>query len=136
MIDERRSSIVACEPLVERFCLHGTPYGPDKVGGMIIVQGVFRIAPEERATFLAQSDETMRLSRAEAGCIEYVLAADPLEDDRVVLSERWATRENFDGHVAALTTRRRAAAEAGTTPVAPMSREISYFEASEVDLGR
>lgn len=96
---------------------------------MMIVQGTFRIDPSERDAFLAQSIEQMQLSRGEQGCLEYVLAADPLEADRVILSERWDTAEDLSAHVAALTSRREAATEAGEAPgVTPTSREITVFE--------
>ena len=39
----------------------------------------------------------MRISRAERGNLEYVIAADPIEADRVVLSERWETQEVLHG---------------------------------------
>src|SRR5579862_1580689 len=66
---------------------------------MVIVQGVFRVAPGDRDAFLAQSVAGMVASRAEQGCVEYVMAADPVEADRVVLSERWASTEDLDAHL-------------------------------------
>ena len=59
---------------------------------MIVVQGVFRVHEAERERYLAESAETQRISRSEPGCLEYVLAADPLDAQRVVLSERWSSR--------------------------------------------
>ena len=38
--------------------------------------------------------------RDEAGCLEYTFAADPLEADRVVLFERWASQDALDAHLA------------------------------------
>jgi quinol monooxygenase YgiN len=102
---------------------------------MIIVQGVFRFHAADRERYLAESLETQRISRGESGCLEYVLAADPLDPERVVLSERWSTRADLDAHVAALTARRAAEAAAGAKPVAPISREVSFFEANPVDMG-
>lgn len=101
---------------------------------MIIVQGVFQIEAKEREQFLAQSLETQRISRAEAGCIEYVFAPDPVESGRIVLSERWESRADLDAHIAALNTRRDAEAETGTTRVKPSSREVVFFEATEFSL--
>ena len=98
---------------------------------MIIVQGVFRIEADQRERYLAETVETQRISRDEPGCIEYVLAADPLEADRVVLSERWATRADLDAHIAALTARRAAS---GGDGISPASREISFFEAAATEL--
>jgi quinol monooxygenase YgiN len=101
---------------------------------MIIVQGVFRVTADDRERYLAESLETQRVSRGERGCIEYVVAADPLDPQRVVLSERWATRADLDAHLDALRARRAAAAEAGATPSAPVSREIRFFEATPIDV--
>jgi quinol monooxygenase YgiN len=96
---------------------------------MVIIQGTFRVAPGERDAFVAQSAETMKVVRTEPGCLEYVMAADPLEPDRVVLSERWATRDDLDEHVRALGRRHQEAAERGDPPgVAPSSRTVVIYE--------
>jgi quinol monooxygenase YgiN len=101
---------------------------------MIIVQGVFRVREADREQYLTESAETQRISRTEPGCLEYVLAADPLDAARVVLSERWASRAELDAHIEALVARRAAAAAEGVTPVAPVSREIAFFEASQIEV--
>ena len=101
---------------------------------MIIVQGVFRIAPEDREQFLAESLELQQISRAEPGCIEYVFAADPVESDRMILSERWQSRADLDAHLEAMAARRAARADYGEQRAAPVSRDVSFFEASEFDL--
>ena len=101
---------------------------------MIIVQGVFRIAPEDREQFLTESLDLQRISRSEPGCIEYVFAADPVEPDRVTLSERWQSRADLDAHLEALTARRRDQANSGGQQIAPTSRDVSFFEASEIDI--
>ncbi len=100
---------------------------------MIVVQGVFRVAEQDREAFLAQSIETQEISRGEKGCIEYVFAADPLDPGRVVLSERWQTREDLDAHLAALAARREDAA-ADDDRVTPLSREVVFLDATEFSL--
>ncbi len=101
---------------------------------MIIVQGVFQIAPEDRKQFLAESIELQQTSRSEPGCIEYVFAEDPVESDRIILSERWERRADLDAHIEAMTARRAASADNGEQRAAPLSREVSFFEASEISL--
>lgn len=101
---------------------------------MIIIQGVFTLTPGDRDTFIAESAETQRISRSEQGCIEYVFAIDPLEENRVVLSERWETRADLDAHLTALVARRKAEAEAGATPLVPLTRVVQFFEAAEIQL--
>src|SRR5579863_1244281 len=94
---------------------------------MVIVQGTFRVDPSEREAYLAQSIEDMRSSRADPGCLEYVLAADPIEADRVVLSERWESTEHLDAH---LDRVRRQRSEAGSSATAarPRSWDITVYE--------
>lgn len=67
---------------------------------MIIVGGTFEVDPAQRDAFLAERAERMRTSRAEAGCIEYTFAADPLEPGRVILFERWEDQASLDAHLA------------------------------------
>jgi len=100
---------------------------------MVIVQGTFRVAPGDRDAFLAQSVAGMVASRAEQGCIEYVMAADPVDADRVVLSERWASMQDLDEHLQRAGQRRSANADAAAaTPVPVLSREIAIYEIASV----
>ena len=62
---------------------------------IVIVQGVFTVDPEERDRFVEASIDGMRSSRQEEGCLEYVMAADPLDPERVVLSERWESMDHL-----------------------------------------
>jgi quinol monooxygenase YgiN len=68
---------------------------------MVIVGGWFEVEPDERDAFVAGRTEGMRKSRAEQGCIEYVIAPDPLDPGRVVLFERWESQADLDAHLAA-----------------------------------
>ncbi len=100
---------------------------------MIIVQGVFQVAANERDRFLAESLELQKISRAETGCIEYVFAADPLDGERVVLSERWATQADLDAHIKGLIERRATSGNASEA-VTPLSRDVKFFDATETQL--
>jgi quinol monooxygenase YgiN len=96
---------------------------------MVIVQGVFRVDPALRDAYLVQSIETMRTSRSEKGCLEYVIAADPVEADRVVLSERWESMDDLNVHTRGLNRRRAEASERGDTPAVDLlSRDIAIYE--------
>jgi quinol monooxygenase YgiN len=68
---------------------------------MVIVGGWFEVDRDERDAFVAGRIEGMRRSRAEPGCIEYVIAPDPLDPGRVVLFERWESQADLDAHLAA-----------------------------------
>jgi len=56
---------------------------------MIIVSGRIYVRPERRDTFLAASMESVAEARRAAGCLDFVVAADPLEPNRVNVYERW-----------------------------------------------
>lgn len=90
----------------------------------VIIQGVFSLEPDERDRFVEASIEGMRSSREEEGCLEYVMAADPLDRERVILSERWESMGHLNQHLA---QQRQAASGAGKRP-APRSIEITLFE--------
>ena len=81
---------------------------------MLIVAGSFEIAPEDREAFIAGRHDAMVSTRQEAGCLEYVMAADPLDAGRIILLERWEDQASFDAHVAGLGTRPRPSGPAPT----------------------
>jgi quinol monooxygenase YgiN len=94
---------------------------------MVIVQGTGRLDAGLRELFLAQRAEAMRISRAEQGNLEYVVAADPIEADRVILSERWETQEDLTAHLRAAAERRRNSASDESTQV-PVDFDIAIYE--------
>ena len=99
---------------------------------MVIVIGTFVVDPDRRAEFIAERHERMRTSRAEAGCLEYTFAADPLDPGRVLLTERWADQAALDAHLAA-----PAPADAPKPAVAPKEASIVVYDvAGERRLGR
>jgi quinol monooxygenase YgiN len=100
---------------------------------MVIVQGVYRLDPADRDAFVAQSRQNVEIARGERGCLEYVIAADPTDPGRAILSERWESMEDLDEHVNALTRRREDEAAAGRAPaVEAISRDFGVYEASMV----
>ena len=83
---------------------------------IVIVQGVFLIDPNERDRFVETSGGTMRSSRQEEGCLEYVIAADPLDPERAILSERWESMDHLQEHLAQQKNAPRGAGcQAGTS---------------------
>jgi quinol monooxygenase YgiN len=91
---------------------------------MVIVQGVFTIDPGERDRFVDASVHAMRSSRQEEGCLEYVIAADPVDPGRAVLTERWESMDHLEKHLA----RPRSEAPGGDTRPTPRGAEITVFE--------
>ncbi len=100
---------------------------------MVIVAGTIEVEPDQREAFLAGRIDSMRASRAEPGCLEYTLSADPTNPGRVMLFERWASQKDLDTHLAAMRSR---PASPGTGP-APKSASIVVYDVSgERQLGR
>lgn len=60
---------------------------------MIIVSGRIYVRPGSRDEFLHRSAEAIVQARATAGCRDFVVAADPLEPDRVNVYEEWDSQE-------------------------------------------
>jgi quinol monooxygenase YgiN len=74
----------------------------------------------------------MRTSRAEPGCIDYVFSADPLDDTRVVLFERWEDKASLAAHLAAMRAARpQDGSRAAAAPAVKVSSsEIAQYEIS------
>lgn len=76
---------------------------------MIIVSGTIHVRRNARNEFLASSRDTMVAARKAQGCIDFVVAADPLEPDRINVYEAWDSevallRFRGDGPDAGLTS--------------------------------
>jgi len=98
---------------------------------MVIVQGELRLHPEDRDRFVAGAAESMELTRQEQGCLEYVMAADPLDRGRVVLSERWESQDDLNRHAQVVAARRKEPAAQGAAPGPEvLGREITVYQVS------
>ena len=60
---------------------------------MLIVSGRIYLRPGTREEFLKASLEAVSLARATRGCRDFVVAADPLEPDRVNVYEEWESEQ-------------------------------------------
>jgi quinol monooxygenase YgiN len=94
----------------------------------VILQGVFTVNSDEREEFLRASVEGMRSSRQEEGCLEYVMAADPLDPGRVVLSERWESMDHLQQHLQGQAKQREDATPVADARPVPLSMEITVYE--------
>ena len=91
---------------------------------MVIVGGWFTVDPGERDAFVAGQADAIRRSRAEQGCIEYVIAADPVDPGRAVLFERWESQADLDAHAAAA----RQAPKSDAPSVVPTAMSIRVYD--------
>ncbi len=60
---------------------------------MIIISGRIYVRPGSRDDFLRRSADAIVQARGTAGCQDFVVAADPLESDRVNVYEEWESKE-------------------------------------------
>ena len=67
---------------------------------MVIVAGHIRVAAHDRATYLAGCVSVVEQARTAAGCLDFSLTADLVDQGRVNIFERWdsqAAVEAFRG---------------------------------------
>ena len=62
---------------------------------MLIVSGKLYLESGAMKTFLASSIEAVASARKAPGCHDFVVAADPLEPDRVNVYEEWASEQEL-----------------------------------------
>ncbi len=84
---------------------------------MLIVAGYMDVEPDARDGFLAGMVPAMHASRAEPGCIDYVLSPDPIDPGRVRLFERWESKDALGVHLAKVAERQASSPPSGPSPV-------------------
>jgi quinol monooxygenase YgiN len=82
---------------------------------MIIVSGRLYLTPGRRDAFLAASREAVVAARQAPGCRDFVVAADPIELDRVNVYEDWDSDPQLE-------------AFRGTGPTPELSGVIAHAE--------
>lgn len=60
---------------------------------MVIVSGYLEVALENRAVYLASCVPVVEEARRSAGCLDFALSADLVDDRRINVLERWETQE-------------------------------------------
>jgi quinol monooxygenase YgiN len=60
---------------------------------MIIVSGKICVHPGSRDAFLTISLDAVAEARRTPGCLDFVVAADPIEPDRVNVYEQWESED-------------------------------------------
>jgi quinol monooxygenase YgiN len=94
---------------------------------VLIVAGYFVVDPAQRDQFLAGRAEGMRASRAEPGCITYAFSPDQLDPGRVLLYERWESKDALAEHLKAAR-----AASRPSDGIAVLESEVLQYEISAV----
>lgn len=66
---------------------------------MLIISGHIEVEPSERDEFIAERVDDIKASRAEDGCLDYALSADPVDPGRVLIFERWESQDHLATHL-------------------------------------
>ena len=69
---------------------------------MVIVAGTGYVDPDHRDALLARLTASLRQARTTPGCLDYVVAADPVEPGRVNIYERWESDTHLNAHLAGI----------------------------------
>lgn len=84
----------------------------------IIVAGWMDYEPDDRDTMLKALAELGRRTRAaEPGCLDYAMTADPDDERRIRVYERWVSQQALDEHFKAAHMKDFRSASAGLTRV-------------------
>lgn len=63
---------------------------------MLIIAGWLEVPTEARDRYLADHRSVVAGARAAEGCLDFCLAADPLEPSRIQVFERWHSAEELE----------------------------------------
>jgi len=63
---------------------------------LILVSGQIFVVPGTRERFLEASREPMIQARANRDCIEFIVARDPIDPNRVNIHEEWVSEEALE----------------------------------------
>ncbi|CAM5257087.1 putative quinol monooxygenase [Streptomyces aurantiogriseus] len=84
----------------------------------VIVSGWMDYEPGDRDTMLGHLVELgLRTRTEEPGCLDYAMTADPADERRIRVYERWASQEALDEHFGTPHIKDFRAASAGLTRV-------------------
>src|SRR5260370_18282885 len=85
--------------------------------GEILIGGIIKVEPQRRAALLEAVRPYVERTRSEEpGCLDYAFMADTVDNDRIVVVERWADEESLAAHFAHpnMAATKRALHENGT----------------------
>ena len=63
---------------------------------MIIISGKIYVAEDKRDKYVSEFKDLMARARKHLGCLDLVIAADPLEADRINNYEAWESEEALE----------------------------------------
>ncbi len=63
---------------------------------MLIIAGQARVAEADRDAYVSAHSDLVERGRDAAGCLDVVISADPLDQGRVNIFERWESQDALD----------------------------------------
>jgi quinol monooxygenase YgiN len=69
---------------------------PSIVGEVIVVAGWLRVPADVRATYLDGCVEVVESARAAPGCIDFSIAADLVDGERINVFEQWESVDDVE----------------------------------------
>jgi quinol monooxygenase YgiN len=93
---------------------------------MIVLTGTFDCHPDQREAFVAATKNVIDTTRAEDGCIQYVVSCDLWDQNRFYAIERWRDPEGLEKHG------RSSHVGEWVQTTQPMIRSASVFRWSDV----
>ncbi len=73
---------------------------PRSEGPEIIIAGSVDVDPEKRAAAIEAAGPLLDPTREQEGCIAYVWCADPIQEGRIWVYERWQDEASLAAHLA------------------------------------
>ncbi|MEV6636947.1 putative quinol monooxygenase [Actinoplanes sp. NPDC051470] len=89
---------------------------------MLIVAGTGYVDPAHRDALLEGLAPALRRTRTAPGCLDYVVAADPIESGRVNIFERWESEADLNAHLS------------GNAQTAPSTAHVRSVEVVRYDI--
>jgi quinol monooxygenase YgiN len=75
--------------------------GQERMTVEILIVGTIEVEPQRRGALLEAVRPYVERTRVEEpGCLDYAFMADTVDDDRIVVVERWADEESLAAHFA------------------------------------
>ena len=63
---------------------------------MLIIAGAIHVRPEDRDTYLESCISVVESARRAPGCLDFAIAADPVDPGRLNVYERWESDEQLE----------------------------------------
>lgn len=89
---------------------------------MLIIAGHLTVDPDRRDEYVGLHHDMVRRARATSGCLDCIVAADPVDAARVNLFERWDSGESLEHW--------RAVADPPATDIEVQSEAVEKYEIS------